>query len=260
MPDADGEFVAVWPVGGGWNAALSAWGGEDLYGRRLWHSSDGVAWKAAARKPPAGWAGYDRVPVGVANASGRSMLAASVGGTRTTLATSADGKAWKILDGFPDRRAEVAAGVAGAPGKAGWVFAGRSGATGNCDGGEDARCWGAPTVWTSAKGVDWTTVLLPIGAGVKASEPGDAPVRVTAVTSLVSTQRGYVAVGAEGTTYDGARHETWVSDDAVFWTKVPQAPTPRFDYGPGLVADGPSGVIGISSSKGDGDLVVWRLQ
>jgi hypothetical protein len=84
-------------------------------------------------------------------------------------------------------------------------------------------------------------------------------VTVTAVTSLVPSERGYVAVGADGTA-DGARHETWVSDDGGSWKKLPQPGRPRFDYGPGLVADGPAGVIGVSGSKAEDELVVWQLR
>ena len=83
---------------------------------------------------------------------------------------------------------------------------------------------------------------------------------VSAVTSLALSERGYVAVGAVAAEYEGARHETWVSDDGVAWTQVPQGATPRFDYGPGVVAAGPAGVIGISGSEVEDEHVAWLLR
>ncbi len=105
-------------------------------------------------------------------------------------------------------------------------------------------------------------IFVVVGAVVAAgcADTTVVPSLDTAVTSLLVSARGYGAVGAEGTTYDGVPHEPWVSDDGVSWPKVPQAATPRFDYGPGLVANGPADVIGISSSQGEGELVVWRLR
>jgi hypothetical protein len=79
---------------------------------------------------------------------------------------------------------------------------------------------------------------------------------------LVLSERGYVSVGAEASSSEGARHETWVSDDGISWTQLGGTERPRFDYGPGLVADGPAGVVGISGSDAseEADVRVWQLR
>lgn len=251
-----GEFVAAWPVAaGGWIAALSDWYGECLGGDTIWRSADGISWKRVARKPPAAWEGYEHAPLGVASGSGDYLLAASErGDDRTTLGTTTAGEPWTVLDGFPGEGAEVVAGAAPLEGRTRWVLAGASG----CD--VDEGCGGGPTIWSSADGVDWTATVLPVGPGVAAAEPGDPPVQVAAVTSLVLSDRGFVAVGAEASWSEGARHETWVSEDGVSWEQLPGTGRPRFDYGPGLVADGPAGVIGISGSEAEDESVVWQLR
>lgn len=246
------EFVAAWPaVAGGWNAAVSIWDGEDLSGDGLWHSDDGTGWVPSST-PPAAWEGYEHAPLGVASGSGQYVLAASErGGPGTTLAAMTDGGAWTVLSGFPGQGVEVLAGVAQAAGGTRWVLGGAS----SCDIG--SGCDGGPTVWSSADVQDWTTTDLRTGPGVPGADP---PVAVSAVTSVTVSERGYVAVGAEASWTEGARHETWVSDDGVAWSLLPQASRPRFDYGPGLVANGPRGVIGISGSKADDEQVAWQLR
>lgn len=261
-PDAAGEFVAAWSVAsGGWVAAASEWYGVVLGGRTLWHSADGIAWKRVRPTPPVEWDGYDHAPVGVGNDAERYLLAASErGGNRAILTAMTDQGRWRVARGFPGRRTDVVAGVAPAGGRSTWVLAGRSGARLDCEGALGDECWGVPTAWSSADGVDWATTRLPVGRGVEPeNQEGDTPVQVTAVTSLALTDRGYVAVGAEGSPSVGARHETWVSDDGVTWTRLPQDDRPRFDHGPGLVADGLAGLIGISGSEGN-ELVVWQLR
>jgi hypothetical protein len=258
-PPANGEFVAVWPLADrGWMAAVSGWYGESLGGRELWRSRDGISWRRMRQRPPAGWEGYDRVPFGIADVDGTLLLAASErGSSKARLARKLRVGRWNGVDTFPGRRAEVVAGAAPQEPGVGWVLAGRSGMRWSCD---DPDCWGAPAVWYSADGVEWTTATLPIGPGAVPKDPEeDYPVQVTAVTSLVRSERGYVAVGAEADPWVGARHETWVSVDGISWTRVPQLDVPRYDHGPGLVADGPAGVIGISGSRDD-ELVVWHLR
>lgn len=248
------ELVAAWPVAeGGWAAALSDWSGESLGGRMLWHSADGTSWAATEQVPPAGWEGYDHAPVGVANPSGPYLLAASGYELDTTLATTADGASWSVLDGFPGQGTEVFAGTAPEGDRNTWVLAGRSGWD------IDAGRAGAPTIWSSSIGTSWQSQPLPAGPPAVAEDPEDT-VSVTAVTDLVLSDRGYVAVGAESKEGGGARHETWVSDDGVSWTQLPQAERPQFDYGPRLVADGPAGVVGISGSTREGEQVAWLLR
>ena len=105
------ELVAAWPVAeGGWAAALSEWSGESLGGKLVWHSADGTSWTATEQVPPAGWEGYESAPVGVANPSGPYLLASSGYQPDTTLATTADGASWSVLDGFPGQGAEVLRG------------------------------------------------------------------------------------------------------------------------------------------------------
>jgi hypothetical protein len=248
-----GEFVAAWPVAiGGWTAAVSDWSGEDLAGDRLRSSGDGSTWKSAP-KPAVSWEGYDHAPLGVASRSGQSLLAASErGGSKTTVAMMDVGGSWLVLDGFPGTGVEVFAGVAPAEGRSRWVLGGASGCVDIGNG-----CTGGPVAWSSVDGADWKTNRLPTGPGVPGADP---PVVVSAVTSLAVSERGFVVVGADGSSSEGARHETWVSDDGDVWALLPQASRPRFDYGPGLVAAGPSGVIGISKSKSEKEQTAWQLR
>ena len=247
--DMAGELVAAWPVaGGGWNAALSDWSGASLGGNTLWQSADGISWGPLTPNPPAHWEGYKHAPLGVASGSDEYLLAAG-----TTVAAMTGGGSWRVLDGFPGSwGVEVVAGVGPASGWTRWVLGGQT----QCDG--DA-CDG-PTIWSSADGIDWTTTALPVGPAVIAEE-ADHSVTVRSVTSLALSGRGYVAVGVNETFLtEGARHETWVSDDGVSWQRLTSADRPLFDYGPGLVADGPAGVIGISGSANRHESVVWQLR
>ena len=265
--DSDGEFVAAWPVAGGWMAAESSWSGACLYGAMLWRSADGIRWKRTETTPPAAWEGYDRVPVGIASETGTQILAASERiwppwRTVTTVATAVEGGSWRVLGGFPGEGAQVVAGVALTAGRSAWVLGGWSATSVHVAASyhEAPDEWTVPTAWSSVDGVKWTLTVLPVGPGLPPTEPGDTGVQVTAVTSVALTERGYVAVGAYGTPHGGARHETWVSDDGATWSRLPQPATPRFDYGPGLVANGPAGVIGISGTKAHDELVVWQLR
>jgi len=240
--DGMSEFVAAWPVAGGWMAAESSWSGACLYGATLWRSADGIRWKRMETTLPAAWEGYDRVPVGIASETGTQILAASERiwppwRTVTTVAAAVEGGSWRVLGGWSATSVHVAASYHEAPDE-----------------------WTVPTAWSSVDGVKWTATVLPVGPGLPPSEPGDIPVQVTAVTSLALAELGYVAVGAFGLNRTGARHETWVSDDGASWSRLPQPATPRFDYGPGLVANGPAGVIGISGTKAHDELVVWQLR
>jgi hypothetical protein len=266
FPEADtAEFVAAWPVaGGGWDAAASEWYGVCLGGQELWHSDDGLAWAQQKVSPPAPWEGYDpAVPLGVASDSGHSLLAASERGSsfETTLAARADGGPWRVVNGFPGGNSLVIAGTAPAGKQARWVLGGLTYDESGCNPEEDGDLCGVqtPTVWSSSDGTDWTTSVLAVGSGVPSSEPGDPETRVTQVTSLVRTGRGYVAVGAVSR-HDGARHETWVSGDGIAWTRLPQPDRPTFDLGPGLVAAGPMGVIGISATREGGEASIWELR
>ena len=246
------EFVAAWPAStGGWNAAVSDWDGVALGGNVLWRSEQGDTWTRAA-SPPAAWEGYEHAPLGVANGSGQYLLAASErGGPGTTLAAMTEGGAWRVLDGFPGKGVEVASGVGSTGGRIGWVLGGASGCS------TDLGCTGGPTIWASTNGVEWTATNLPTGGEVPGADP---PVVVSSVASLALSERGYVGVGVDGSESEGARHETWVSDDGVTWMLLPQTDRPQFDYGPGVVSNGPRGVIGISASANANEYVAWELR
>jgi hypothetical protein len=263
VPDDEeqSELVAVWPVADGWIAALSDWYGVCLGGKSLWQSPDGVSWEGYAPDPPTPWEGYEHAPFGVAGAAGESLLAASsrCDGEASTLALMTGGGAWRIARGFPTG-AEVITGAGPAGSGSRWVLGGLARDTTGCGEDEADDCGSStPTIWSSVDGADWTTVTLPAGRGVPSSDPELRAVQVTSVTSLVLSDRGYVAVGADADPSVGARHETWVSQDGAEWLQLRQPESPRFDYGPRLVADGPAGVIGISGSENEDEVVVWRL-
>ncbi len=259
------EFVAAWPLNGGWEAAASSWSGETLGGRSLWRSPDGLAWARSGPRPPAPWEGYDPdVPVGISDASGMVLLAAAERGDdyTTTLASRDPGGSWQVLDGFPGAGSQVIAGTAPEGTRNRWVLGGLAYDESGCDPDTDGDLCGTmtPTVWSSADGVAWTASALETGTAVPPSEEDELPLAVTAVESLARSGRGYVAVGTEANHWQGARHDTWVSDDGVTWTRLGQADPPTFDYGPGLVADGPAGVIGISATAKESRSAVWELR
>jgi hypothetical protein len=259
-PDSvTGEFVAAWPAAsGGWDAASSTWYGDCLGGQDLWHSDDGLAWAQLTPSPPAPWEGYDPgVPVGIASASGRSLLAASErGGDGTTLSTREDGGSWTVLEDFPGQGVLVWAGVPPVGGMTRWVLGGGQGPL------EGPT---VPVAWSSEDLVSWKATRLSVHpSSIPWSEGGAV---VTAVNALVVTERGYVAVGAAMDTglagaadASVASHETWVSDDAITWIQLPGAGRPMLDFGPGLLADGPAGVIGVGSTHTDGESAVWQLR
>ncbi len=253
------EFVAAWPVPtGGWDAALSYWSGESLHGRDLWHSVDGITWAALAPAPALATANADAFPwvhAGVADATGRRILwqgwsdftepfPSGAGRPVMTLATSLDGRSWSIIDGFPGRDAEVGTGVAPMSGRSTrWVLAGASNFV------DDFTS--TPTVWSSDDFVHWTATPL-------RTESGSL---VRSVSSVILASSGYVAVGA---VWDAAQadHETWVSDDGLTWVALRRSGAPGSSFGPGIVAAGPAGVIGIGPSPTDGEHTsgVWQLR
>jgi hypothetical protein len=116
-----------------------------------------------------------------------------------------------------------------------------------------------PTIWSSTDGLNWTASRLDVGSGVPASDPGGATIQVSSVADIARSERGYVAVGAASGDL-GARHETWVSADGAAWRRLPQPDRPTFDFGPGLVADGPAGVIGLSATRAGGETTAWELR
>ncbi len=66
-------------------------------------------------------------------------------------------------------------------------------------------------------------------------------------------------VGVDASWSEGARHETWVGDDGVSRDELPGGERSQFEFGPGLVAAGPGGVIGISGSRTEGNSMLWEL-
>jgi hypothetical protein len=258
------EFVAAWPVPtGGWDAALSHWNGEFLGGQGLMHSVDGLRWTRLAT-PPAADVATDFPPfahAGVADAGGlrvvwqdwdeRAPADSPTGNGRfvATVATYLDGRTWTDVGGFPGDNAHVLLGVAPGDGGSRWVLAGSSGPAS----GTEAT---TPTLWTSVDARTWTLMALPIASGVRD------------VTGLVHGAPGYVAVsGYRGMgdmwgSGEATSHETWLSADGFTWTELPVSGPAGADYGPGLVADGPAGVIGISLSPTDPDhaSTVWQLR
>jgi hypothetical protein len=247
-----GEFVAAWPVAtGGWDAALSTWGGEVSTGQDLWHSADGLTWTRLNPAPPAAWS---IPPVAATDATGRRVLAACLCDNliKTTVSTSPDGRVWTVSKGFPGRAVTVLAGVAPAHGTSRWVMAGST---------MTDDITSVPTVWSSKDLVHWKATRLAVHPGVAAgSETGTV---VGEVDALVVTERGYVAVGTafgQLETTDTAAHETWVSDKGVTWTALKGTGRPVLDYGPGLLADGPAGVIGVSATGVEGEWAAWQLR
>jgi hypothetical protein len=244
------DFDAAWPVAtGGWDAALSFNAGAGGNGRSLWRSPDGSNWTelTPVPVPDTPRAGDDWQHGGVADASGRRVVwqawvvpdfsdADAPTYTRlTTLSVSADGQTWSSLDSFPGAGVNVGSGVAPSGSARRWVFTGES----------DVAS-GSPThkfIWSSEDLLNWTTTTF------DASSCGSAG----GIDDLVLTQSGYVAVGWSAEN-DAACRETWLSEDGAAWTPLPPVGMPDGADLPGLIADGPAGVIGI------GGPTVWQLR
>jgi hypothetical protein len=257
--DQGSEFVAAWPVPtGGWDAALSYWNGESLHGRDLMHAADGLTWTALEPAPTAVTGDSDPFPwlhAGVADRNGSRLLwqgwsdytrppfASGAGRPIVTLATSPDGRSWTSVDGFPGTDVEVGAGLAPtADPTSPWILAGASGLV--------DESTSTPTVWTSTDTSAWTATILPTAAG--------SPIRT--VVSLVHASIGYVAVTSVWTG-EQADQETWVSHDGVTWTALANPLSSGSVFGPGIVADGPAGIIGIGPDPSDSEhaVAVWQL-
>lgn len=267
LPDAaydqGGEFIAAWPVStGGWDAAVCYWTGEFCGGRDVMHSSDGLIWTALARPPALVGVRSDDRPwfhAGVTGPSGRRLVfqvwtewdTASgddqSGYSRsrpvTTLSLSTDGHSWAPVLTFAGANAAVVVGV-GAGGGLPWVLGGWSGPIGGWEGES------VPTVWVSADASSWRLTRLPTTSCAQS------------VDSIIRTSTGYIAVGACNNPNE-ATHETWVSRDAVTWTRLARSADPGSDFGPQHVADGPAGVIGVGAwlrSDGNYETAIWQLR
>jgi hypothetical protein len=85
-------------------------------------------------------------------------------------------------------------------------------------------------------------------------------VLVRGVQSLIHTSIGYLAVTS---VWNGelADQATWLSRDGLTWT-VMAHPWGGSVFGPGIVADGPAGIIGIGPNPTDTEhsVAVWQLR
>jgi hypothetical protein len=249
-PDTAG-LDAVWSDGtGGWDAGeIDDTAGAGPAPLTIWHSADGLTWKkhgVLGDGPIDGGVGG-----GASDAQGRRVVwpapvrvlcdGDGCAGSywAASVATSDDGQSWASADGVPGPEAGVMAGAARGGSRMPWVLVG----WGATDEGEEA------TAWSSIDGRTWTVHRLGDATG------GEPEVAVSSADDVVLTDRGYVAVGAT----EGGGHETWVSDDGATWVRQPPREDGGADFGPGLVADGPAGVIGLGETASDDELAVWRL-
>jgi hypothetical protein len=202
--------------------------------------------------------------VGVSDGSGTTFLAAIERSDMyaSTVAAQTDGRHWRVLGGFPGDGAQVVTGTGPVASRDRWVLAGFTYDESGCDPDVDGDLCGVmtPAVWTSVDGRDWTTSNLRTSAAVPPTEDDEQPLSVTSVSSVVVSGRGYVAVGADARWWQGARHDTWVSDDGVSWKRLRQPDLPSFDYGPGLLASGYAGVLGFGGNGNEGESSVWELR
>ena len=259
--DQGSEFVAAWPVPtGGWDAALSFWEGESLTGRDLWHSSDGIQWTELEPAPAADLDSLLQFPMvhaGAADQAGRRVVwqvwfPGGAINAATTLATSPDGLTWISVADVPGPGTDIRGGVAPDGVRSRWVLVGGSGI------GEDYSS-SVPTVWTSEDRVSWAAAALPFVAGAGCAED-EEECGGGIVTSVVLAQAGYVAVAAG---WWGAQpYDTWLSEDGLTWVELPPVAGPGASVGPGVVADGPAGVIGIGvgPTGSDEKAAVWQLR
>lgn len=245
-------FSTVWAVPtGGWDAALDYVAGEAGGAGSILHSADGLTWtalpsapsvvlKAApSAQPPEFWG------PAAADAEGRRLVAGTWyvqhgdgADSVTQLLLSADGSLWKDVASFPGTAGDIEEVIPPTPadGNA-WMLAGN-----------DAH--GQPTIWTSSDFSTWSLVNLPTGA----------PEGTGRIDHLSVTRLGLVALGSVVDAPDADSHQaTWVNLDGVHWTQL-ATPTGA-EAGPDSAADGPAGVIGLSTgSDTDVPAVIWRLK
>jgi hypothetical protein len=232
-----GEFISAWGVpGSGWDASLAYWEGTDLRLDGIWHSTDGASWTRLAE------AADERIEradtAGAASATGRRVVTVFPRDFGSTSLYAAPGETTWSVDGLERAslvRAVLSPTTAGKP----WLLVGSAGGSIPC----------VPAVWTSRDGSSWTETPLPWRSGSA----------VMSADRVAAAGGRYVVVGA-ATGGETADHETWVSDDAVHWTELSGVGAIGADYGPGLVAAGPVGFVGVSAAGQEGASDVWRLR
>ena len=156
----------------------------------------------------------------------------------TQLLLSADGSSWKGVASFPGTAGDVEQVIPPTPADGDmWMVAGND-------------THGQPTIWTSTDLSTWSIVNLPTGA----------PEGSGRIDHLSVTKLGLLALGSVVDAPDADSHRsTWVNVDGAHWTLLPT--TAGADAGPDSAADGPAGVIGLSTqSDTDVPAVIWTLK
>lgn len=218
------QFKHIWPVAGGWDAAL----GQPLIipeDSALVHSDDGLHWHALAPVPgtATGDAPAENVD-GVGTPDGQRIIWTFNEADDMVRLWRSEGTAWTVLG---DLGPEVSITASLGPSEPGqpWLIG--------------AREWGgeSPRLWFSVDGIDFEEATLPGGSEVAAG-----------ITSLVRWQGKYLAL-ARGSGYSPAA--VWSSPDGEEWTPEP-AVTEGWPYLEQLVV-APSNLAAVHGSGPDGD-------
>jgi len=241
-------FNQVWAVPtGGWDAAQmfdpsDESDGFELRGPAIWHSSDGLSWERLKAQPrDADECGTDLAASelrAAADVTGRRLAAgAAAAGDGSTCElgvwTSADGRTWDAVVGFPRPRPVVRVVLPAVFGRP-WQLLGWNA------GGELSLGAG---VWRSADLVSWTMDPLP----------------------SVATSQEVVLAGTRSAELDVAVGKaqdtplTWTSDGGTDWRLV-EGSLPEIE----AVASGPVGVVGLVGTRDVArdeitGFEVWRL-
>ena len=244
------EFTTAWPVPtGGWNAAVAYFAGEAGGVGGIFHSADGLAWKALPKTPPTKLTGSPNPPelwgVGASDSTGRTVVGAAwylSGGTGsvTRLFSTTDGNTWTPLEGFPGDGSDTIVAIPPViGGSTSWLF-----------GGVDKTP--VPTVWSSPDLATFSAVGLPTGSQ-------DAR---GSLNALIRSAQGYVATG-QVSLGEQSRRASWISADGASWALLArglETPISSDADGPDIVADGPAGVLGLTwTFDSDMPAIVWLL-
>ena len=217
-------FLAAWPVPGGWEASvgLYATSSSCVRGGGIWSSRDGLHWRKAADLPTA-----SGIVGGAASNDGTRLVWDDVcqPESRSRFWTSMDGRSWREI-AAPSTDIVRFWGAALPP-------------TG------PGRPWVLPsgdTIWVSVDLISWSSYKLPPCPGQPLS---GCRVDLRAASG-----------GAHGYTV-WAESITLTSIDGWTWTFVPSAAS--LSHQPGVIADGPAGVLGLGGPNNTKDYEVWRL-
>ena len=222
----DSDPVAVWPIAGGWEAAVheGIWGFGSGESTIVWRWTDGLAWKATSFGVKVS---HDWVHA-TASAAGDRLFTYRVG-SRTVIMTSSDGDTWREIEGAIGKTAVITHILPPVPdGPSRWLVLALPPNT---------------TAWLSSDLEHWDARVITLDRHVSA---------------VVGTPDGYVdsvIPECQGVMCPDGPQSQYISPDGLTWTPL----TPALEE-VGLLVSGPAGVLAISGFDSGAIRTVWRLE